>query len=276
MVGYDDLANAIALNSMMFNGARMLGPAAAGLLIAWLGTGTCFLLNGLSFLAVIWSLWQMNITPRSIDMGGTRMLAQLREGLSYVWRHRAIFWQMVLAAVTNGFGYQYLVLVPIFARNVLHGDAQAYGFLVAIQGLGSVLGAATLASRVTTRGIRNNLIAGLFISAVGIVTFGMSSLLMISLIAQLVIGAGLTNFRASNNTLVQLFVSDELRGRVMSTYQLASVGMMPLGALAVGFMGHTIGPQHTVEICGVVTLMSGIVLVTWLKSVGNSEPAMTT
>jgi MFS family permease len=276
MVGYDDLANAIALNSMMFNGARMLGPAAAGLLIAWLGTGTCFLLNGLSFLAVIWSLWQMNITPRSIDMGGTRMLAQLREGLAYVWRHRAIFWQMVLAAVTNGFGYQYLVLVPIFARNVLHGDAQVYGFLVAIQGLGSVLGAATLASRVTTRGIRNNLIAGLFISAVGIVTFGMSSWLMLSLIAQLVIGAGLTNFRASNNTLVQLFVSDELRGRVMSTYQLASVGMMPLGALAVGFMGHTLGPQHTVEICGVVTLLSGIVLVTWLKSVGNSEPAMTT
>jgi len=276
MVGYDDLANAIALNSMMFNGARMLGPAAAGLLIAWLGTGTCFFLNGLSFLAVIWSLWQMNIEPRAIEVGGARMLAQLREGLAYVWRHRAILSQMLLAAVTNGFGYQYLVLVPIFARNVLHGDAQAYGFLVAIQGLGSVLGAATLASRVTTRGIRNNLIAGLFISAAGIVTFGMSPWLPLSLIAQLVIGAGLTNFRASNNTLVQLFVSDELRGRVMSTYQLASVGIVPFGALAVGFMGHSLGPQHTVVICGAVTIMSGIVLVTWLKSVGNSEPSMTT
>jgi len=261
---------------MMFNGARMLGPAAAGLLIAWLGTGTCFFINGLSFLAVIWSLWQMNIEPRSIEVGGARVLAQLREGLAYVWRHGAILSQMVLAAVTNGFGYQYLVLVPIFARNILHGDAQAYGFLVAIQGLGSVLGAATLASRVTTRGIRNNLIAGLFISAAGIVTFGMSPWLPLSLIAQLVIGAGLTNFRASNNTLVQLFVSDDLRGRVMSTYQLASVGMMPLGALTVGFMGHTLGPQHTVVICGVVTLVSGIVLVTWLKSVGNSEPSMTT
>ncbi len=273
MVGYEDLANAIALNSMMFNGARMLGPAAAGLLIAWLGTGTCFFLNGLSFLAVIWSLWQMNIAPRSIDLGGANVLAQLREGLAYVWRHRVILTQMILAAVTNGFGYQYLVLVPIFARNVLHGDAQAYGFLVAIQGLGSVLGAATLASRVTSRGIRNNLIAGLFISAAGIVTFGMSHWLWLSLIAQLVIGAGLTNFRASNNTLVQLFVSDDLRGRVMSTYQLASVGMMPLGALTVGFMGHTLGPQHAVIICGVVTILSGIVLVTWLKSVGNSEPA---
>jgi MFS family permease len=276
MVGYEDLANAIALNSMMFNGARMLGPAAAGLLIAWLGTGTCFLLNGLSFLAVIWSLWQMNIVPRSIELGGARVLTQLREGLAYVWRHRVILSQMVLAAVTNGFGYQYLVLVPIFAQNVLHGDAKTYGFLVAIQGLGSVLGAATLASRVTSQGIRNNLIAGLFISAAGIVTFGLSPWLALSLIAQLVIGAGLTNFRASNNTLVQLFVSDDLRGRVMSTYQLASVGMMPLGALTVGFMGHRLGPQHTVVICGAVTILSGIVLVTWLKSVGNSEPAPVT
>jgi MFS family permease len=276
MVGYEDLANAIALNSMMFNGARMLGPAAAGLLIAWLGTGTCFLLNGLSFLAVIWSLWQMNIVPRSIELDGARVLAQLREGLAYVWRHRVILSQMVLAAVTNGFGYQYLVLVPIFAQNVLHGDAKTYGFLVAIQGLGSVLGAATLASRVTSQGIRNNLIAGLFISAAGIVTFGLSPWLALSLVAQLVIGAGLTNFRASNNTLVQLFVSDDLRGRVMSTYQLASVGMMPLGALTVGFMGHRLGPQHTVVICGAVTILSGIVLVTWLKSVGNSEPAPVT
>jgi len=276
MVGYEDLANAIALNSMMFNGARMLGPAAAGLLIAYLGTGTCFFLNGLSFLAVIWSLWQMNITPRSVDLGGARMLAQLREGLSYVRRHRVILSQMLLAAVTNGFGYQYLVLVPIFARNVLHGDAKAYGFLVAIQGLGSVLGAATLASRVTTTGIRNNLIVGLFLSAVGIVVFGVSPWLWLSLIAQLVIGAGLTNFRASNNTLVQLFVSEELRGRVMSTYQLASIGMMPIGALTVGFMGHTLGPRQTVVMCGVVTILSGIVLVTWLKSVGNSDPASET
>src|SRR5208283_6526 len=190
-----------------------------------------------------------------------------REGLSYVRRHRVILSQMLLAAVTNGFGYQYLVLVPIFARNVLHGDAKAYGFLVAIQGLGSVLGAATLARRVTSSGIRNNLIVGLFASGLGIVVFGFSPWLSLSLLMQMFIGAGLTNFRASNNTLVQLFVDNDLRGRVMSTYQLAAVGMMPLGALAVGFMGHRLGPQDTVGICGLVILMSGVVLMTWLKSV---------
>jgi len=269
MVGYDDLANAIALNSMMFNSARMLGPAAAGLLIAWLGIGTCFFLNGVSFLAVIWSLFLMEVPARAIGGAGTRMFHQLREGLAYVWSNRPIFHQMALAAVTNGFGYTYLVLVPLFARNVLHGGARTYGFLVAVQGLGSVVGAATLASRVTTRGIRNNLIAGLFLSAAGIVVFGMSRSIALSMVAQFVIGAGLTNFRASNNTLVQLFVSDDLRGRVMSTYQLATVGMAPLGALEVCYMGTRLGPLQAVVICGVVTMISGFVLLTRLKSIGK-------
>jgi MFS family permease len=269
MVGYEDLANAIALNSMMFNTARMLGPAAAGLLIAWLGIGTCFFLNGVSFLAVIWSLTQMEIPARVIAGAGARMLHQLREGLAYVWSNRPIFYQMALAAVTNGFGYTYLVLVPLFARNVLHGDARTFGFLVAIQGLGSVVGAATLASRVTTRGIRNNLIAGLFLSAAGIVVFGLSRSIVLSMAAQFVIGAGLTNFRASNNTLVQMFVSNDLRGRVMSTYQLATVGMAPIGALEVGYMGSHLGPMQAVVICGVVTMISGVVLLTRLKSIGK-------
>ena len=269
MVGYEDLANAIALSSMMFNGARMIGPAVAGLTIASFGIGTCFFLNGISFLAVIWSLLQMDVVPRVIAAAPTRVFKQLHEGLLYVWRHRPIFYQMALAGVTNGFGYQYLVLVPLFARNVLHGDARAYGFLVAVQGLGSVLGAATLASRVTTRGIRNNLIAGLFISGVGIVVFGMSDWMALSLIAQFAIGAGLTNFRASNNTLVQLFVSDDLRGRVMSTYQLANVGMTPLGALEVGYMGSHAGPRNAVVLCGIVTILSGIILLTRLKSIGS-------
>ena len=271
MVGYEDLANAIALNSMMFNSARMLGPAAAGILIAWLGTATCFFLNGVSFLAVIWGLYLMAIPPRTMEMTEAAMLKQLREGLRYVRRHRQILQQMALAAISNGFGYQYLVLVPLFARNVLHGDARAYGFLVAIQGLGSVIGAATLASRVTTEGIRNNLIIGLLLSAVGIVTFGLSPWMSLSLAAQLIIGIGLTNFRASNNTLVQLFVDNELRGRVMSTYQLASVGMMPIGSLLVGYLGSALGPRQSVVICGAITMLCGLTLMTRLKTIGAAQ-----
>ena len=268
MVGHDDLPNAIALNSMMVNGARMIGPAVAGLIIASLGTATCFFLNGVSFLAVIWSLTQMDVPPRTVAFSDARIFKQLREGLAYVWRHRPLLHQMALSAVNNGFGDRYMVLIPLFARNLLHGDARTYGFLVAIQGLGAVLGAATLASRVTTRGIRNNLIIGLFLTATGILTFALSRWLALSMAAQLIIGAGLTNFRASNNTLVQMFVSDELRGRVMSTYQLSTMGLGPIGALEVGYLGSHWGPRQSVTICGTISLICAITLLTQLKSIG--------
>ncbi len=274
MVGYEDLANAIALNSMMFNSARMLGPAAAGLLIAWLGIGTCFFLNGVSFLAVIWSLTQMEIPARVIAGLGARMLHQLREGLAYVWTNRPLFYQMALAAVTNGFGYQYLGSGPAVrqaraARRCAHlripgGDTGTR--------VGGRRGDACLA-RFDTR-YEEQSAGRAFLSAVGIVTFGMSQSFALSMAAQFVIGAGLTNFRASNNTLVQMFVNDDLRGRVMSTYQLAAVGMTPIGALEVGYMGSHLGPMRTVVICGVIILLSGVVLLTRLKSVGmDAEPA---
>ncbi len=273
MVGYEDLANAIALNSMMFNSARMLGPPLAGLLIAWLGTGTCFFLNGLSFLAVIWSLWQMKIVPRSIDLGRARdVLSQTSRRARLRMASSAYLSQMVLAAVTNGFGYQYLVLVPIFARNVLHGDAKHLRFSGRDSGtgLGARRGDAGLARYLRAESQQSDR-RGCSSPRQGIITFGLSPWLGLSLIAQLVIGAGLTNFRASNNTLVQLFVSDDLRGRVMSTYQLAAVGMMPLGALTVGYHGHAAGAAHTVVICGAVTLVCAIVLLTGLKSIGGAQ-----
>jgi MFS family permease len=119
--------------------------------------------------------------------------------------------------------------------------------------------------------MRNNLLVGLFLSAIGIFIFGLSRSMWLSLAAQLVIGAGLTNFRASNNTLVQMFVNDDLRGRVMSTYQLAAVGMAPIGALEVGYMGSHLGPMRAVVICGLIILISGVVLLTSLKSVGMDE-----
>jgi MFS-type transporter involved in bile tolerance (Atg22 family) len=128
---------------------------------------------------------------------------------------------------------------------------------------------------VTTKGIRNNLALGLLISGLGIVVFALSRSMALSLAAQLVIGAGLTNFRASNNTLVQLFVSDELRGRVMSTYQLAAVGMAPFGALEVGYLGHRIGPRPTVVICGLIIVGCMAMLITRLRSIGAAAtPAL--
>ena len=260
MVGYDDLANAIALNSMMFNSARMLGPAAAGLLIAYLGIGTCFFLNGVSFLAVIWSLFQMQI-PRARDYRavGTRMFQQLRWKGSLTCGPTA-----PTSSIRDGAGRgdQRLSAISIScwsrysARNVLHGDARTYGFLVAIQGLGLGAGCGDDFSRraPTTRGIRNNLIGGLFISAIGIVVVrGCRDRWCFLMLAQLVIGAGPTNFRASNNTAGAGYsYPTDLRGRVMSTYQLAAVGMTPIGALEVGYMGTRLTGPDSSRICGAI------------------------
>jgi MFS family permease len=255
MVGLEDLPNAIALNSMIFNGARTIGPAVAGVLIAVAGTATCFFLNGVSFLAVIWSLLAMTLARRAVPSDGSAMLERVRQGLNYVWRHSPSFTLLVLVAINSGFGVQYTVLIPVFARDILHGGARGYGFLMAAQGVGAVFGAMSLASRSgTARALRQNLSAGLFCTAAATVMFGLSSSMVLSMAAQMLIGAGIINYMAATNTLLQLFVSDELRGRVMSIYTLSFIGLAPLGALGVGFVGEHLSPEIAVVICGVISL----------------------
>jgi MFS family permease len=242
MVGREDLPNAIALNSMIFNGARVVGPAIAGVLISVIGIAGCFFLNGLSYIAVI-------------------------------WHHRASFYLLLLIAINAGFGMQYSVLIPVFARDVLHGGARAYGFLLAAQGLGALLGAYVLASSRTPRGLRNNLIFGLFGSAAGIFIFGFSSVMWLSLLAQMLIGAGLLNYMATSNTMLQLFVSDELRGRVMSMYTLSFIGLAPIGSLEVGFIGERFSPQIAVAASAVAALACGIILLARLSVIAEAQAA---
>ena len=146
MVGREDLPNAIALNSMIFNGARVVGPAVAGVLISVIGIAGCFFLNGLSYIAVIWSLLAMELVARELPRIGSAMFTRLREGFDYIWHHRASFYLLLLIALNAGFGMQYSVLIPVFARDVLHGGARAYGFLLAAQGVGALLGGFVLAS----------------------------------------------------------------------------------------------------------------------------------
>ncbi len=261
MVGREDLPNAIALNSMIFNGARALGPAIAGLLLAAIGEAGCFFLNGVSFLAVIWSLLAMDIPAREARKLGATMLHRLREGLAYVWRHRPTFNLLLMLAIVSGFGFQYTVLMPVFARDVLHGGAQIYGFLLAAQGVGAVVGAIVMGSRSpTAKAHIQNLVAGLFGLALAIIAFGASPWLWLSLSAQVIVGAGLMSYMATTNTLLQLSVSDELRGRVMSIYVLSFIGLAPLGSLAVGSVGQHVSPQVAVMLCGAISLLCGFYL----------------
>jgi MFS family permease len=271
MVGREDLPNAIALNSMIFNGARIVGPAVAGVLISVIGIAGCFLLNGLSYIAVIWSLLEMDLAPREVVRIGSAMFARLREGFDYIRHHRASFYLLLVIALAAGFGMQYSVLIPVFARDVLHGQALTYGFLLAAQGVGALLGALVLASCKTARALRQNLIVGLFGAAAGIFVFGLSPWMWLSLVAQMVIGAGLMNYMATSNTMLQLFVSDELRGRVMSMYTLSFIGFAPIGSLEIGYVGERLSPQIAVALSALATLACGIILVTRLSVIADAQ-----
>ena len=272
MVGREDLPNAIAMNSMIFNGARMVGPAVAGLLIAVIGVTGCFFLNGLSFLAVIWSLLQMDIPRRERRQFGAEMMRQVRLGLAYVWRHRPTFWLLVLVAINCGFAVQYTVLIPLFARDLLHSGARGYGFLMAAQGLGAVLSAIVMNSRSNEpRMLRQNLVFGLFCMSASIAAFGMSYWMWLSLLAQMFIGAGLMNHMVTTNTMLQLFVSDELRGRVMSIYTLSFIGTAPLGSLGVGFIGEHLSPRIAVVGCAGFGLLCALLLLTRLPLIARAQ-----
>jgi MFS family permease len=272
MVGKEDLPNAIAMNSMIFNGARMAGPAVAGLLIAVIGVAGCFFLNGLSYLAVIWSLFQMDLPRRKMERFGSVVLLRVREGLAYIWRHRPSLYLLALVAINSGFGMQYGVLVPLFARDLLHAGAQGYGFLMAAQGLGAVLGAIAMNSRPSEpRVLRQNLVLGIFALAVAIFTFGVSPWLWLSMAAQMLVGVGLMYHMVTTNTMLQLFVSDELRGRVMSIYTLSFIGTAPLGSLEVGWVGEHLSPRLAVLICSVFSLLCGCFLLTRLGVIAEAQ-----
>jgi MFS family permease len=273
MVGRDDLPNAISMNSMIFNGARMVGPAVAGILIAVIGIAGCFFLNGVSYLAVIWSLFEMILVPRAMGNElGVSMLRRVREGLHYIWHHTPSFYLLVLVAINSGFGMQYTVLIPMFAKNILNSGARGYGFLMAAQGLGAVIGAIAMNSRAATpRALRQNLVFGLFCTAFAIFTFGVSPSMPLSLVAQMFIGAGLMHHMVTTNTMLQLFVSDELRGRVMSIYTLSFIGTAPLGSLEVGFVGDHLSPRIAVVICSIFSLLCGCFLLTRLKIFAEAQ-----
>jgi MFS family permease len=272
MVGREDLPNAIAMNSMIFNGARMIGPAIAGLSIAAIGVAGCFMLNGVSYLAVIWSLFQMELPRRERRQFGATMMHQVRLGLAYVWRHRPTFWLLVLVAINMGIGMQYAVLIPLFARDLLHVGAHGYGFLMAAQGLGAVVSAIVMNSRsAAPKALRQNLVFGIFCMATATAGFGLSNRMSISLLAQVFIGVGLMNHMVTTNTLLQMFVSDELRGRVMSIYTLSFIGTAPLGSLSVGYIGQHLSPRAAVLFCAAFSLLCGVILVTKLKLIAHAQ-----
>jgi len=254
-----DLGNAIALNSSMFNGARLLGPSIAGVLIATVGEGICFLLNGISYLAVIAALLAMRVTPKKVEIKKSHILHGLKEGFFYASGFAPIRYILLLLSLISLVGMPYAVLMPIFAKEILHGGAHTLGFLVGFSGTGALVGAVFLASRKSAGGLVKNIPLATGIFGVGLIVFSQSRVLWLSLLLMLITGFGMMVQMASSNTLIQTVVDDDKRGRVMSFYTMAFMGMAPFGSLLAGGLASKIGAPNTLLIGGIATILGAIV-----------------
>ncbi len=261
----EDLPNAIALNSSMFNGARLVGPSIAGITIAAVGEGTCFLLNAVSYLAVIGALLAMRIPPRISDGRRQHVLRDLRSGFRYVYGFSPIRDILLLLALVSLMGMPFTVLMPVVARDILRGDAHTYGFLMGAVGVGALSGAIYLASRKSVVGLSRWIPRAASLFGAGLVFFAVSRSLWLSLVMLLVVGFGMMVQMASSNTLLQTLAEDDKRGRVMSFYTMAFMGMVPFGSLWAGSAASRIGATPTILISGIASIAGALVFASRLK-----------
>jgi MFS family permease len=253
-----DLGNAIALNSAMFNGARFLGPSLAGILIALVGEGICFLLNGISYVAVIAALLSMNVSQAAPEKKNTNILQELREGFNYAYDSKPIRFILLLLALTSFMGVPYAILMPAFARDILHGGSHTLGFLMSASGAGALIGAIYLASRKSVLGLGRiiPLAAGIF--GIGLIALSLFPIFWVSLLLMFITGFGVMVHVASSNTLLQTIVDDNKRGRVMSFFAVSFMGMMPLGSLMAGTLAGSIGITDTIMIGGACCVVGAL------------------
>jgi MFS family permease len=268
MVGKDDLMNAIALNSSMFNGARVIGPAVAGVLVARLGEGWCFFANGVSYIAVIAGLMLMNVHAPARVSAKSSPWEHIVEGFQFVNRTAPIRALLILLGIVSITGMPYVVLMPIFADRILHSGGQEFasmigshdlgavrlGILMGAAGVGALLGALTLAIRTGVKGLGKWVTVCCAAFGVSLILFAISKSFWISVLLLLPVGYFIMLQMASSNTLIQVMVPDALRGRVMAVYSMMFMGMAPLGALLGGVLSDRVGAPMTVAIGGVASI----------------------
>jgi MFS family permease len=254
----EDLSNAIALNSSMVNAARLLGPSIAGLVIAAFGEGWCFLIDGFSYIAVIASLLMMKIQLRAVPEEPKNVLYQLKEGWNYVLRSIPIRSVLLLLALVSLVGLPYIVLMPIFAGSVLHGGPHTLGFLMGAAGVGALVSTFLLAARKSVLGLGRIIPTASILFGTGLIAFGASKYLWLSLSCVMLAGAGMMQQMAASNTVLQTIVDDDKRGRVMSFYSMAFMGMAPIGSLIAGFAASHIGAPYTLVIGGILCIVGGV------------------
>ncbi|MEH2263850.1 MFS transporter [Nostoc sp.] len=255
----EDLANAIAINSTTINGARLIGPAIGGLLIASVGTGYCFLIDGLSYIAVIAALLAMKVKPWKYVVSDGNPLQKVKEGFVYAFSFPPIRSILLLSTLVSLMGLQNTILVPVIAEQVLKGGAETLGFLMAASGVGALTGGIYLATRQTILGIGNLIALAPAILGTGLIAFSFSRFLPLSLFTMLFVGLGTILQIAASNTFLQTIVEDDKRGRLMSLYTMSFLGMIPIGNLLGGILASHIGATNTLIIDGIACILGSIV-----------------
>lgn len=266
----EDLGNAIALNSSMFNGARLAGPSIAGILVASVGEGICFFINGISYIFVIAALFAMKIKEVKKKVKKSHVIQELKEGFSYAFGFKPIRYILLLVMVISMMGMSYAVLMPVFAKEILHGGPKTLGFLVGASGIGAITGALYLASRKTVVGLPKIIAAGAAMFGIGLILFSFSQNYYISLALMLFTGFGMMVQMASSNTVLQTILDDDKRGRVMSFYTLSFMGVAPFGSLFAGFLASRIGAPHTIMIGGASCFLGALLFLTKLKKINKT------
>jgi MFS family permease len=255
MVGdKNDLSNAIALNSTMVNGARLVGPSVAGILIVAAGEGICFLVNAISFVAVILSLLMMRMEPKIVPPSHAKLWPEIKEGFAYASGFPPIRDVLLMFALVNLVGMPYVVLMPVFAKDVLHGGPSLFGYLMGAVGLGALGGAVYLASRKSVRGLVKRIPIAVTLFGAALMAFAMSRVAILSLGLMLLIGVGQMVLMAGSNTLLQTMVDDDKRGRVMSFFTMAFTGATPVGGLIAGLLASRWGAPWALFSGGVLCI----------------------
>jgi MFS family permease len=273
MVFREDMVNAIALYSAIFNGARVIGPALAGIVVAAMGEGWCFLGNGLSFLAVIAGLLRMTAAPgRPALQGSPRQ--NIIEGFRFVSSTAPVRALMLLVGLISLSGTPGVVLMPVFADQVLHGGPRALGLLMGASGLGALCGAITLATRKNVSGLERWILVACNTFGAGLILFSLSRTFWLSVALLVPVGFSVVLEMGSSSTLIQSMVPDHLRGRVMAVFSMMFIGMAPLGALMAGSVAHAIGAPLTVALSGAISIIGGIVFAARLSTLRPAARAL--
>ncbi len=253
-----DLGNAIALNSLMFNGARLIGPSIAGIMLASTSEGFCFLLNAVSYVFVIISLMMMKLKVKSVKEKSTRILKELIDGWIYTFGFQPIKHLIIMLGISSLMGMSYSVLMPVFAKEILHGGSHTFGFLMGAAGFGALSGALYLASRKTVIKLGSIVPASALLFGTGLIILSFSKVFSLSLVLMVFIGLGMMMQAAASNIIIQTITDDDKRGRVMGFYSMALMGTAPFGSLIAGWLAKVIGTPWTIFTGGAATILGAL------------------